>query len=1334
MFPKKITICILSILGLLPSAAMAQRELHVAPPPLGANSHPGTLDQPLATILSAERMAQPGDTIQIHEGVYRESVRFLSSGTPARPIALQAYDDGSGPAKVILSGFDLIQPGVNGVGQWQRHNGAIHKIQLTPDHGLSIGESSILIDGEIQKIARWPNAPSAFDFDWKRMASPESATHDTSSGAPEPPYEGTFFTASYNDLELPGSDPDFWKGARIDTSSGGGVFQNTGLVTASGPGSVTFRYRPFPASSQFASESDPYFLWNHLNALDEEGEYFFDMEGINGPPFMLYLWTPGGASPETMQVEMKRRDYAFNFNWVSDVSVRNITFYGAGVECPPSSSSISLEDLTMKYCGRGLDRLANSPRAAIWLKGANHSVRNCDIDSSYGGGILTLGTGTRITNNVVNDCMLYSVGTWHSSNIDVLHNTTFRNGDGNINMYSPGSRFNYNHCYHAGLRTTDVASMNSHYMGDLDEMEVAYNWVHSNVSRYNPERITAHGHSRLVWGGGRGIRLDRNPSNVIIHHNLIWNISAPAFSMVLWSLDENQTNYRDSKIRAYNNTVDGLINIPGSGSIGGHDIRNNICTDIREFGVELPGHIIRSNVFTVGSFLHRWPGEGNLFNSNLFTSAPTGNFELHSRAAAIDAGEHIPGITDGTVHGIAPDAGALEYRGEENPYWAAGALIRPRDRSDLRFSMLVKPGGERFIVMSGLPKGRVPSSECRIQLGSEILAGHRLTYSTRTHQARAHFSLQGVTLTGIQPVAISLDNGPFRATDQTVDLTRNGLSIESLSSSSSSPAGGTTHTITGNGFGSRDWMMPLRMVNTTGADLNEAPVPVIFDSKRLIEEGRMNPDCSDLRVIHWETNRQLRYWIESGERSRATLMWIKGPEELLLSDRFSHLDESSYFLTYGDSERPSRSDRSILTDYYRELDMPELEVWVSASNIAGTQPDGASLSFWPNSGAGAQLTQPDETLQPRFKADGLNGFPTVHFNGSNFMKTTGFPGILSQPDWAHTPGYTVLAVIKSDPHDPVGPNGRLVSIGNGVREPTYVRTGPTTGWRVLDAKRAYNGAITKVGIGRRFAGSLVPMTADLSELLVFSTLLTDAAGYGVDRVRKYLERKYALADSARGVVDPSRERPPTQFYIGRQLIESVRIEDGQTATFTAPPLGLPYRFFGFRGLASAIYGQLMLGPMSLELSVQRGNEVARAPEEFLFYQPAYETWAERYLQALEAGALQDPDGDHLSNLLEFATGSSPTDPSPSPLFPCSDPDTGLPCIRFYRNTAATDVFLTVEYSHDLQNWTALRPGDPRITVADPNPSGDGSRVLMQVAADPSAAHMCYRIRAEKARP
>ncbi len=175
--------------------------------------------------------------------------------------------------------------------------------------------------------------------------------------------------------------------------------------------------------------------------------------------------------------------------------------------------------------------------------------------------------------------------------------------------------------------------------------------------------------------------------------------------------------------------------------------------------------------------------------------------------------------------------------------------------------------------------------------------------------------------------------------------------------------------------------------------------------------------------------------------------------------------------------------------------------------------------------------------------------------------------------------------------------------------------------------------------------------------------------------------------------------------------------------------------FELHSNAAAIHGQLMLGPMSLELSVNRGNETALAPEDFLFYRPAYDNWAENHLPPREGNAaLQDPDGDHLSNLLEFATGSSPTDPSPSPLFPSSPAGGRLPYMRFYRNTAATDVFLTVEYSSDLRSWAALRPGNPRITVADPNPSGDGSRILMQVAPDSSSLHGYYRLRAVKAQP
>ena len=47
-------------------------EYHVSPE--GDDAHPGTKAAPLQTIQRAADLAQPGDTITVHEGVYRERV------------------------------------------------------------------------------------------------------------------------------------------------------------------------------------------------------------------------------------------------------------------------------------------------------------------------------------------------------------------------------------------------------------------------------------------------------------------------------------------------------------------------------------------------------------------------------------------------------------------------------------------------------------------------------------------------------------------------------------------------------------------------------------------------------------------------------------------------------------------------------------------------------------------------------------------------------------------------------------------------------------------------------------------------------------------------------------------------------------------------------------------------------------------------------------------------------------------------------------------------------------------------------------------------------------
>jgi hypothetical protein len=68
--------------------------------PSAADTHPGTLEQPLLTIQRAADLVQPGDRIRIHGGIYRETVRPPRGGEPGRPIVYEGDPEG----KTIIRG------------------------------------------------------------------------------------------------------------------------------------------------------------------------------------------------------------------------------------------------------------------------------------------------------------------------------------------------------------------------------------------------------------------------------------------------------------------------------------------------------------------------------------------------------------------------------------------------------------------------------------------------------------------------------------------------------------------------------------------------------------------------------------------------------------------------------------------------------------------------------------------------------------------------------------------------------------------------------------------------------------------------------------------------------------------------------------------------------------------------------------------------------------------------------------------------------------------------------------------------------------------------------
>lgn len=68
--------------------------------PKSDDSNAGSVDAPFKSINAATKVAQPGDTILISAGTYRENVVVAAKGTPDQPITIKAAPG----QRVIISG------------------------------------------------------------------------------------------------------------------------------------------------------------------------------------------------------------------------------------------------------------------------------------------------------------------------------------------------------------------------------------------------------------------------------------------------------------------------------------------------------------------------------------------------------------------------------------------------------------------------------------------------------------------------------------------------------------------------------------------------------------------------------------------------------------------------------------------------------------------------------------------------------------------------------------------------------------------------------------------------------------------------------------------------------------------------------------------------------------------------------------------------------------------------------------------------------------------------------------------------------------------------------
>ena len=93
-----------------------------------ADQNDGSDGSPLLTIGAAAEKAQPGDTVYVKEGVYRERVTPPRGGTSGSPIVYLA----EAGHKVYIKGSDVWKP------QWQKVDGQDNVYSARPDQSESV--------------------------------------------------------------------------------------------------------------------------------------------------------------------------------------------------------------------------------------------------------------------------------------------------------------------------------------------------------------------------------------------------------------------------------------------------------------------------------------------------------------------------------------------------------------------------------------------------------------------------------------------------------------------------------------------------------------------------------------------------------------------------------------------------------------------------------------------------------------------------------------------------------------------------------------------------------------------------------------------------------------------------------------------------------------------------------------------------------------------------------------------------------------------------------------------------------------------------------------------
>ena len=617
------------IVGLALAVPAGATEYYVSPSGNDTGGD-GSQGRPWKTIQKAADTMSAGDTCHVLNGDYAEMVRPARSGNAGSFISFVA----EGPSVSVV--------GTRPITAWTMHSGSIWQASAPWDFG------ELFVDRERMVIARWPNLTSG------NIYRPNFNQATANGGK-------TSIIDAVN-LTQPGGS---WTGAKIFMVPGLGWTADQRDVTGYDVPSHRITFSPAISFSDYydADEFSLYFMYDKLSLLDAASEWYLDRIAHT-----VYLWLPGGDSPEGHLVESAGGSGGFNLSDRSYIRVAGFSLMSGDIRMQ-NATHCRVEEVQHLY-----------PAAELYVSGSDNVITRSEIAYASYTGVRLAGARNTLSKSHVHRCDYF--GTYNSlvalgdsntgsqnSIVDCLLHDTGRDGVVMLGaLNASGSLIEHNEIYNTGLIAKDCGGFYA-WGTNGGGTVIRYNVVHDIWPKDSPQYGPI--------GVGYGIYLDDASSDFSVHHNLVYRTAG--FAIELHQPSRNVLVFNNTAIGSGGGWGDVISSNPGvlGSAVDGAVVANNLAVmlDDRkvwrwciyfEVGVPAYHHNGYYNVYHGTSLNNQGVEASGVVGNPLFSSTAANDFTLLESSPMVDKGAVIPGITDGYL-GVAPDIGAYERGGSEWP-------------------------------------------------------------------------------------------------------------------------------------------------------------------------------------------------------------------------------------------------------------------------------------------------------------------------------------------------------------------------------------------------------------------------------------------------------------------------------------------------------------------------------------------------------------------------------------------------------------------------------------------------------------------------------------------